>query len=1021
MENNKKLEQYNSETQFIPWNANITKLSLSVLAQVGLFLLVYLSTIAFGIALAFLAFYASLFVVPFYFETIGLFLLRLGKAGFLLNICCIIAYVGLWVFIAALAVYLIKPLFIFPKKNEKLGREIKRADSPELYDLIESTAKAAGVKSPKHIYVNQEVNACVFFNTSFWNIFLPVRKNLSIGLALFESTNTEEVRSIIAHEFGHFAQNSMRVGSVLYVSNKIISDLVYRRDKLDYWLLRWCLKSGIWGFWGKVTQTVVIWFRNMLEGIYQNQQRSYMKLSRQMEYDADAVSCRIVGSKTFVSALCKIERLNTAFSFYGYVLDDIAKQNQTISDYWEGYSQTRSRMADVDISLTSFDKEETRPDNVNSSSLITVEEIWQSHPSTIKRINHALQLNLQEREKQPAKPSWDIVDDRVKKMISDDVLTGMKEDGKEVTTISWDEYLRVLDDKVKDSVYPGSVDPFFARTIFTDMDGTVETVEDPLSESNKNIIRDYEQALMDKQTLNILKTERLPLKNFMYNGVCYPINEVPLDIHDKYLSGLKAKAKGIDVSIRKLAMSKVEDVKYVDAAYNAIDYVQSLVERIQTELLSKQNKIKNDLGRANIAGPEDYENLRNKLGKYESSFKEVLNTLELKKIMLFMTSSERAYMKHYAGTPNSFSGYIDSDAVDHTFSLIRWVTNIYQNVSRAAKMYIVSVVLDEKPLPPAFLELWVENKEGNTSSKLQNAETEDGRDHVIIESNYYGTLNLPVPTDEEIDTISQEEEFRYRMWEKYDALEKKNDFDLRLVTTVPIKESCDYYTYLNPEDKERFLLEMREIIKFEQDILEDDNWDIISERAKEGDPQANGKMAGLYFGQERYDSAYDAAMKGALGGDINGIMTLGLMEGYGEINTPELAAKLFKCSAVGGDAYALTNLGFNYINGIGVPQDMSRAVVLFERAARQGNSHAENNLGNSYLNGYGVEADPEKGVYWLRKAIDHGDKNSINLLWAYYKSIGDTKQYMDALMYGAEHGVAECNQELRLALQQKQP
>jgi hypothetical protein len=51
-----------------------------------------------GVALAYFAFYASLFVVPFFFETIGLFLLRLGKAGLLLNICCIIAYVGLWAY-----------------------------------------------------------------------------------------------------------------------------------------------------------------------------------------------------------------------------------------------------------------------------------------------------------------------------------------------------------------------------------------------------------------------------------------------------------------------------------------------------------------------------------------------------------------------------------------------------------------------------------------------------------------------------------------------------------------------------------------------------------------------------------------------------------------------------------------------------------------------------------------------------------------------------------------------------------
>ena len=37
-------------------------------------------------------------------------------------------------------------------------------------------------------------------------MFLPVKKNLTMGLGLINSTTVSELKSILAHEFGHFSK-----------------------------------------------------------------------------------------------------------------------------------------------------------------------------------------------------------------------------------------------------------------------------------------------------------------------------------------------------------------------------------------------------------------------------------------------------------------------------------------------------------------------------------------------------------------------------------------------------------------------------------------------------------------------------------------------------------------------------------------------------------------------------------------------------------------------------------------------
>lgn len=675
-----------------------------VLAQVVLFVLVYLATIALGVGLVYLAFHASIWIIPPFFENVAPEILRLGKLGVLLLVGIIIGIVGLWSFIVAIGVYLIKPLFIFPKQTKDYGMEIKREDSPKLYDMIMRTADEAGVRHPKHIYVNHEVNACVFFNTGFWNIFLPIRKNLSIGLGVFESTNIEEVKSVIAHEFGHFAQSSMRVGSVLYIANKVITDLAYRRDKLDSLMLRWCLQDGVWGFWGTATQFVVIKFRSLVEYMFRRQQRNYMKLSRQMEYDADAVACRIVGKEVFISALCKIQKLSRLFDFYNRVLSNFADRNQTVSDYWKGYLLTLPKMSMFEGNPITYDQKATTPaDEVNSR--VNIEEIWESHPSTKKRIEHAAMLKIPAVSNNQISPAWTLIEPVLKKEVSNDLLKKVKADHQDINEIGWEEFRETLTKKLEYSIFPPEVDVFFNRDLTLKES---EFINSPMSGENAKIISDYEQALQDSHVLKLLNDGKIPVKRFRYNGVEYPISNIPLKEHRNYTVDLRRNVERIDWSIREKAIQKSSIEGLIEAAYEAINYAQTITQSLKEDFLPVREDMIKDLNEAKIAGEGDFDVLRDWLDSYETALKATLKSLEYRKITPFMSCDEYEHMMGFLDDSRSFISGINSNAINHMFAVTDWIMRVHDNLSHAAKMVVINTILDKGLPDTSFLQHWME-------------------------------------------------------------------------------------------------------------------------------------------------------------------------------------------------------------------------------------------------------------------------------------------------------------------------
>ena len=74
-------------------------------------------------------------------------------------------------------------------------------------------------------------------------------------------------------------------------------------------------------------------------------------------------------------------------------------------------------------------------------------------------------------------------------------------------------------------------------------------------------------------------------------------------------------------------------------------------------------------------------------------------------------------------------------------------------------------------------------------------------------------------------------------------------------------------------------------------------------------------------------------------------------------------------------ALAANNLGWMFLNGLGVSKDIPKALALFQNAAQRGNSTAMVNLGNYYE--FQEPADYKSAAHWYRLAAEHGNEKGI--------------------------------------------
>ncbi len=290
-----------------------------------------------------------------------------------------------------LVLFTLKFLFKRTGYDDKISIEITQKNHPKLYDFIHQVAKDTNGPKPNKILVNHDVNACVFFNSTLLSLFTPQKKNLLIGLGLVNGLTLSEFKAVMAHEFGHFSQSSMQVGSYVYMANKIIHDMIFERDKWDDILAMWRSIDIRLSFIAWIITPFIWLVRQLMFLIYKLINLLHSSLSREMEFHADKVAVSVSGSDAIVESLWKLEK---AFNSWNETLNytGIASTQKIHSGNLFAH---QAALLDQQAAQIEVERESRKTDEQGRSIVFEEKEtysslsMYASHPSNKDREHNA--------------------------------------------------------------------------------------------------------------------------------------------------------------------------------------------------------------------------------------------------------------------------------------------------------------------------------------------------------------------------------------------------------------------------------------------------------------------------------------------------------------------------------------------------------------------------------------------------------------------------------------------------------
>lgn len=648
--------------------ATVKRQAKGVTTRIVLFILVYILLIALGATLI----YFSVLIAKWGFS----YALELGISRAALFLILIV--IGVLGFTFMFGFYLIKFLFSRTKNENSNRREVTESECPTLFQAIREVAEATTCPMPKKVFLSPEVNACVFYNTNFWSIFFPVKKNLEIGLGLFSCTNVDELKSILAHEFGHFSQNSMKVGSGVYVANTVIYNLAYTEDKWDRWVENWC-RVGVsyLAVFGMLTRSITNLVKKLLHGMYGFVNRSYMKLSRSMEYDADAIACQYIGKEVFSSALRKIDYLAYTDNFSREMIGALAAKGEKPDSVFHLHEAATKFLSEKDgVNLKC---EALMTSGVNygyPESRLKMENVWDTHPSMDDRIAFA---TGQVEKETDFRSSWTLLPEKIIREMSDMVQTQLQQQDVEIVrTLTGEELMTSSETFYEEHSIPRPYDVFLNRSIFIPevASSASTTVDNPFTPENTQLIKEYVVASNDAMTMTAITLKEVEVERVYYQGKKYDAKRMPIDEHQAYVDTLTTKVKLVDEQIYNYAIATSPDEKAADEVrflYDAISFSEAHKKEYGVDLYNQINAVCYHLNRGIARTEEEWAGIKKFIFDLENQIQQMMEKGKWDMIAYAVDSSEERLNKlqEYARKENFHNLKADLD--------VEYVNNIFHH------------------------------------------------------------------------------------------------------------------------------------------------------------------------------------------------------------------------------------------------------------------------------------------------------------------------------------------------------
>lgn len=509
----------------------------------------------------------------------------LGAAGLL--------SVGIFVFI-----FLVK--FIFRKNHYSTRHllEVNRSHQPELFAIIDEIVAETKVKAPQKVFLSPDVNASVSYNSIFWSMFLPVKKNLTIGVGLINTTSVGELRTILAHEFGHFSQKSMKVGGYVNQAEKIIFETVYNNKDYENFIMEFSGGNAIFKIFGLISVSFINAFQSVLKSMSNFLFKNHASLQREMEYHADAISTYITNAEEQASSLLRLElsdlAFNHSFNFYvesnqKYLPKDLYKNQISLMKILS----ERNNHPYVN-GLPKIDAEDL---NRYNKSRIEIEDQWTSHPDILKRIER-IKTNKTRNTAADHRYAREIISgfDKICEIMTSKYLT--LRTVKNVGEVIEDEtFIRLYLDNNIYQTFSSNFNGYYERH-----NPVIENIESVISDasshddadlfSDKKVSLVYEKSGIenDIRTLQYLASYPKEIKTFRFDGSLYKAKEAANLIPDlenelkRVKEELLENDKAIfrhyyhisDENIRKDLLNRYKNFAVIDREFD--DFQKSLNE-----------------------------------------------------------------------------------------------------------------------------------------------------------------------------------------------------------------------------------------------------------------------------------------------------------------------------------------------------------------------------------------------------------------------------------------------------------
>ncbi|MFD0394596.1 M48 family metalloprotease [Streptomyces nogalater] len=215
-----------------------------------------------------------------------------------------------------------------PKGEDPPGLPVTDTDEPRLWALVRELAAAAGTRAPDRVLLTGEVNASVSEDPRLLGL-LPGPRRLTLGVPLLTGLTEAQLRSVLAHEFGHFTGGDTRLSALVVRGRVQIGRVIGQfHAKADGKVAadrarqeRASAKRVAKGRKAKEIDTTGVGatYRTMAR-IYTAYGKLYLRASlstaRGQEYAADLTAARIAGRDATASALREIPALSASHDFY---------------------------------------------------------------------------------------------------------------------------------------------------------------------------------------------------------------------------------------------------------------------------------------------------------------------------------------------------------------------------------------------------------------------------------------------------------------------------------------------------------------------------------------------------------------------------------------------------------------------------------------------------------------------------------------------------------------------------------